>query len=79
MSVPANIFEGSARRSQADYLRFLEVALSSACETNYLIGLCQRLDLFTADEAQRCNDCSIPTIRSLQKLITYLTSTVRSL
>ena len=48
VSVAANIVEGSARRSQSDYLRFLEIALSSACEADYLIDLCQRLEFSAA-------------------------------
>ena len=43
VSIPTNIVEGSARRSEGDYRRLLEIALSSACETDYLIDLCQRL------------------------------------
>jgi four helix bundle protein len=71
-SVPANIVEGSARRSQRDYLRFLEIALSSACEANYLIDLSRRLTFLKDDEVTRCKNCSIPTIKALQKLITVL-------
>lgn len=73
VSVPANIVEGSARRSQTDYVRFLEIALSSACEVDYLISLCRRLEFLEADAETRCRSCSTPTVRSLQKLITYLT------
>jgi four helix bundle protein len=71
VSIPANIVEGSARRSQADYVRFLEIALSSACETDYLIGFCRRLDLLDAAAEARCRNFSIPAIRSLQKLIDH--------
>ena len=79
VSVPANIVEGSARRSQIDYLRFLEIALSSACEVDYLIGLSRRLQFLTEDAEVRCRNCSTPTVRSLQKLITYLSDQGRKL
>jgi four helix bundle protein len=49
VSTPTNIVEGCSRDSQADYLRFLEIALGSARETQYLLGLARRLALLPAD------------------------------
>jgi four helix bundle protein len=45
VSVPANIVEGSARQSRAEYLHFLSIALGSASETRYFVQLAARLDL----------------------------------
>lgn len=72
VSTAANIVEGSVRRSEADYLRFLEIALGSTCEADYLLNLSRRLGFLSAEAEQRCKRCSEATIRSLQKLITYL-------
>jgi four helix bundle protein len=72
VSIPTNIVEGCARRSLADYIRFLEIALSSACEADYLIELCGRLHLMTEGQEQRCRNLSGPTVRTLQKLINAL-------
>lgn len=69
VSVPTNIVEGCARRSENDYLRFLDIALSSANETDYLLDLCFRLSILTDDGYQRCKKCSRSTVRSLQKLL----------
>jgi len=44
VSVPSNIVEGCARSSEAEYLRFLEIAYSSVKELEYQIGLSHRLE-----------------------------------
>jgi four helix bundle protein len=52
LSVATNIVEGSARRTQAQYAHFLNIAASSAAETEYLIDISRRLGFL--DEAAAC-------------------------
>jgi four helix bundle protein len=72
VSIASNIVEGCTRRSQSDYVRFLEIALGSACEADYLIGLSRRLGFLSEAENQRCKELSVGTARMLQKLIAAL-------
>jgi four helix bundle protein len=68
-SAPANICEGSGRRSRADYARFLDIALGSATEAVYLLGFCQRVELLPADVVEKCRKLGNRTLRTLQKLL----------
>ena len=56
VSVSANIAEGSARRSDAATRYFLEIALGSATEVEYLLLLAHDLDLITESTQSGFND-----------------------
>jgi four helix bundle protein len=72
VTVPANIDEACARRSHADYVRFLDIAFASASEANYLIGLSHQLGFLSDDQERRCREFSLSTVRTLRKLIAAL-------
>ena len=75
VSVACNIVEGSARRTQPEYVKFLHIALGSASEARYLTHLAGRLGFLeqTASRAltERCGDL----VRGLQGLIDGLRRT----
>ena len=49
-SVPANIAEGDARRSDKDFLRFLRIAAGSLAELETFLDLARRLTFASSDE-----------------------------
>lgn len=68
-SVPSNISEGCARRSRKEYLRFLDIALGSASEADYLLDFCHEVELLDSTTYAECKHCGQETIWALQKLI----------
>lgn len=67
-SIPANIAEGCMRDSDADFARFVQIALGSASELEYHVLLSKDLG-YIADESYQTIGESIQTIkRMLSKL-----------
>ena len=52
VSVPSNIVEGCARQSQAEYLRFLDIAFGSLRELHYQLNLSEQLGFINIKEMQ---------------------------
>ena len=56
VSVAANIAEGSARNSPADFLRFLGFSQGSLSEVEYYLHLARRLEYFDDEVFQNLED-----------------------
>ncbi|MFG0332716.1 MAG: four helix bundle protein [Maioricimonas sp. JB049] len=72
VSIPSNIVEGCARSTQADLLRFLDVAFGSARELQYQISLAVRLGFLSDENATVLELRSDETARVLAGLIRRL-------
>jgi four helix bundle protein len=69
VSTATNIVEGRARRSEREYLNFLNVATGSASEVRYLIDVSQRLGFLTARLAKEFDPRFRELIGSLVRLM----------
>ena len=67
VSVPCNIVEGSARRSTREYCNFLNIALGSASELAYLIGLATELGFLNDTGGLVTQARSV--VRQMQRLV----------
>src|SRR5690606_13272998 len=68
VSVGANIVEGSARATAADYAHFLNVAYSSACELEYEISIAIRLGYVPQSAESELLSLASRTCRALHGL-----------
>jgi four helix bundle protein len=72
VSVAATIVEGSARRTKADYLHFIGMALASASEVRYLVALSVRLGYSDRNDTAPIVTGYDRVVRALQSVITAL-------
>ncbi|HEY1551062.1 MAG TPA: four helix bundle protein, partial [Kofleriaceae bacterium] len=72
VSVACNLVEGASRSSPRDYQRFVVVALGSANEARYLLGLAQRLALLSETESSPLVERYGHVVRALWGLATAL-------
>lgn len=75
VSIPSNIVEGCARPTQADYLKFLDIAYGSASEAKYQLSLAFRLGFLTPEANAEAAYCGDELSRVLSGLIRSLRST----
>lgn len=71
-SVPANIVEGSARRTDKEFCQFLIQARGSLVETQYFLELSKDLDYINEYDLNRLNKLSIEVAKMLNSFITKI-------
>jgi len=72
MSVAANIVEGACRGGDADFGRFLQIAIGSASEVEYHLLLAHDLEMLKPDECRRLSEAVVEVKRMLAAFLTKL-------
>lgn len=72
-SIPTNIAEGCGRNSSGDFARFMEIAMGSASETEYLLLLSHDLGFLKEDRYLACNTY----IREIKQMLFALITKVK--
>ena len=71
-SIPANIAEGCGRGGNAEFARFLRIAMGSASELEYHILLAHDLSLLDTTDYERLNSEATEIKRMLTSFIRFL-------
>ena len=74
VSVPANIVEGSARRGESEYVRFLYIAISSLAELGYYIRFAREVGYLPGKSHERLGSMHEETAKTLRGLINHIES-----
>jgi len=72
VSVPSNIVEGCARRTQREYLRHLDIAYASTKEVEYQLTVACKLHFLEPSTAASVAELADKTARHLNNLIRSL-------
>ena len=74
VSIPTNILEGCGRSNGKDFARFIQIAMGSASELEYLVYLSNELKFLTDRVYSDIN----PRIIEIKKMLTALMKKLRS-
>jgi four helix bundle protein len=72
VSIGANIAEGTCRRGDVDFARFLQIAVGSASEVEYHLLLARDLNLLALADYQRLSEEAVEVKRMLALLMQKL-------
>jgi len=72
ISAASNIVEGCARSTEADYLRFLDMAFGSCRELAYQATVAARLGYISAEDSTSLGSLATETCKTLNGLIRSL-------
>lgn len=73
-SIPSNIAEGCGRSSDADFARFLQIAMGSASELEYQLLLAHELNFLNKPQYQKLNNDLVEVRRMLNSFLHKLRS-----
>jgi four helix bundle protein len=71
-AIPANLAEGCGRGSDADFARFVQMALGSASELDYHLLLCHDLGYLSMESYQVLSGETASIMRMISGLLTKL-------
>ena len=74
MSRPTNIAEGCGRNTDADFARFLQMAMGSASETEYQLILARNLDFLPNDSYEQLHN----EVEEVKRMLASLLKTLRA-
>jgi len=74
MSIPTNIAEGCGRNTDADFARFLQMAMGSASETEYQLILARDLEFLPKGEHEKLHN----DVEEVKRMLASLLKTIRT-
>ena len=74
MSIPTNISEGCGRNTDAEFARFLQIAMGSASETEYQLLLSHDLGFLNKEQYDKLNT----DVTEVKRMLASLLKTLRA-
>ena len=74
MSIPTNIAEGCGRNTDADFARFLQIAMGSASEAEYQLLLSHDLGFLDQEQYEKLNT----DVTEVKRMLTSFIQTLRA-